>query len=139
MPTACCCVPLSPPSSPLVFTVFQMVTVIYLDRPSLFLPLFFSEGCGRIVKNRTCPTERPPPPTTCVTKTPPRTRAHMADGAQTAANRVMHAASGRGRRFSLTYLPSRLSLVRLRAATVPCTYLPTATRAKCHIKKTRRL
>lgn len=25
-------------------TVFQMVTVIYLDRPSLFLPLFFLKG-----------------------------------------------------------------------------------------------
>lgn len=29
-----------PSSSPLFFTIYQMVTVIYLDRPGLFLPLF---------------------------------------------------------------------------------------------------
>lgn len=57
---ACLCVPLSVSRLFFFLTIFQMVTVMYLDRPSLGFSLSVCDGCGWKVKNRTCPTETAP-------------------------------------------------------------------------------
>lgn len=111
----------------LSFSLSSKWLLLFIWTGPVSFSLSFSEGCGRIVKNRTLPNGERERETPCVTELSTR----MVDGVQTAANRVLRNApriDRRAHKFSLTY--HSLSIFSKALGRNRTCYLPAATPSK---------